>query len=284
MEKVTARALWPVLVAVAAIDGCGGDEPPAPAPASAPAPALVSVGQPVSGSGGFELRAAGVGRPPSAAVRAGVDRAARGDRCVVVLPEGLARGEADRSCDVRAGRPAVALVLVLGIPDRLGATPAIVAGVAEPGVSSIVLDGPGGRRELPLSAGGGFLALYAHAATGRARIVARTRAGAVTVLRFSLPVPRRSVHRHRRAGAVFGDEVGELILRLPYFELVRRFGAPAATRTIGGERCAFYEVVGEGAHGWRFCFAAGGRMTGAAGNTPTGTGTRRAGAGHRRGG
>jgi hypothetical protein len=68
-------------------------------------------------------------------------------------------------------------------------------------------------------------------------------------------------------GAVFDDEIGESIVALSYDEVVRRFGAPAAVRTEEGRRCAFYEVVGRARRGWRFCFAADGRMLGAGGNT-----------------
>ena len=65
---------------------------------------------------------------------------------------------------------------------------------------------------------------------------------------------------------VFNDEVGESILQRSYPSIVRHFGAPAAVDREQGNRCAYYEVVGAGAIGWRFCFAATGRMISAAGN------------------
>jgi hypothetical protein len=74
--------------------------------------------------------------------------------------------------------------------------------------------------------------------------------------------------RQRPAGAVFNDEIGESILLLSAAQVAARFGPPATTRVVGGERCTFYAVVGRTARGWRFCFAADGRMTGASGNQP----------------
>ena len=52
---------------------------------------------------------------------------------------------------------------------------------------------------------------------------------------FSLKRPTNLFpgHPHRRPGAVFGDEVGEPILRRSYADVVRRFGPPAAIREHG---------------------------------------------------
>jgi hypothetical protein len=114
-----------------------------------------------------------------------------------------------------------------------------------------------------LSAHRGFLAGYKPGARGRARLIAHSATGHVSVPRFRLPAPPFPRHRQRRPGAVFADEIGETIIGQTYAAVVRRFGPPALTRGV----CVYYEVVGDGPRGWRFCFAAG-RVRSATGNEP----------------
>jgi hypothetical protein len=190
------------------------------------------------------------------------------DLCVATAPIGQGLGEANSACDVRAPGAAAVFVAQPGIPDRLGHTPTVVAGIAPPDIVRLTISGPGGRWVLPLSQHRGFLALYAHGTHGRVRIVADRIGGGSSTRTFSLPLSRHTklFRRHRRRGAIFDDEVGENILRRSYTRIVRDFGPPAAIDREHGNRCAYYEVVGDGPIGWRFCFATGGRMLSASGN------------------
>ena len=217
------------------------------------------------------MKASAVGSPRSPGFRLVVLRAPGADArdlCVATVAVGVGLGEASAECDVRV--PGVAAIFVAhpGIPDRLGPAPTVVAGIAPPDVVGIAISGPGGRWNLPLSRHRAFLALYAHGVRGRVRVIASRRSGGSLTRSFSLRRPRNLFpgHAHRRRGAVFGDEVGEPILRRSYSDIVRRFGPPAAIHREHGERCAYYEVVGEGAVGWRFCFTGSGRMVSAGGN------------------
>jgi hypothetical protein len=219
------------------------------------------------------MEAPAVGDPRSPGFRLVVLRApganAR-DLCVATAPVGVGFGEASSACDVRVPGAAAIFVRRPGIPDRLGPAPTVVAGIAPPDVVRVAISGPGGRWNLPLSRHRAFLALYAHGVRGRMRVIADRRRGGSLTRTFSLkrPTNRFPSHPHRRRGAVFGDEVGERILARSYSNLVRHFGPPAAIHREHGERCAYYELVGDGAVGWRCCFAAGGRMISATGNQP----------------
>jgi hypothetical protein len=276
---------WSVLAALAALLGCGQDLDRAP-PATGGAK-LVSVGQPVTpqsvsvpGPGAIELGAVhpgrrggprwfGVvlspppGRPRDVCVGFGI---ARGDS---IAKEDLAGADVD--CDVAVADEATSLINIVGIPDRYGPSPTVIAGVAPEGVRAVRLSGPGGTRSLPLSASRGFLALYSPRARGRVRIVSQLAEGS-TVRSFELPLPPgwslETDHRNRRQGAVFNDEIGEPITRLTYRELVGRFGPPAVLRRERKLRCAYYEIVGDASSGWRFCFARDGHMVRASGNSP----------------
>jgi hypothetical protein len=112
--------------------------------------------------------------------------------------------------------------------------------------------------------------LYAHGVRGSVRVIAYRRQGGSFTRTFSLPlswrINRRPSHPHRRRGAVFDDEIGENILQRSYTTIVRDFGPPAAVHREHGGRCAYYQVVGRGTIGWRFCFADTGRMISASGN------------------
>jgi hypothetical protein len=146
----------------------------------------------------------------------------------------------------------------------------VVAGIAPPDIGRIAVSGPGGHWELPLSAHRAFLVLYAHGVRGRVRVIAYRRQGGWFTSTFSLPlrgrINRRPSRPHRRSGAVFDDEIGENILQRSYTTIVRDFGPPAATDRAHGSRCAYYQVVGQGAIAWRFCSAGTGRMISASGN------------------
>lgn len=240
----------------------------------------MSVGRPIAprpvtvrGPGTVELRArspTGHGRPAWLAIVLSTPGADPRDVCVATGLAGRSLGEANTSCAVRTPRAAASFVARDGIPDRYGAAPTVVSGVAPPGVRAVRLTAAGGTRTLPLSTHRAFLAVYAPSVRGRVGIVSVDRAG-TTTSSFVLPLPprwslRRSRHPHRRPGAVFDDEVGENILLRSYDEIVRRFGAPAAVRTEHGRRCAYYEVVGRALDDWRLCFAADGRMLSAGGN------------------
>jgi hypothetical protein len=273
----------PVLLVAAAVAAmplasCGASIEPRRPAARTPSP--VSIGRPIAprrvtvpGPGTVELRAlspTGNGRPTWLAIVLSTPGADPRDVCVATGLAQRSLDEANTYCAVRA--PAAATFVARdGIPDRYGPAPTVVSGVAPPGVRAVRLTGAGGTRPLPLSAHRAFLAVFAPSVRGRVRIVSVGRAGVAT-RSFVLPLPsrwslRRSRHPHRRPEAVFDDEIGESIVALSYDEVVRRFGAPAAVRTEEGRRCAFYEVVGRARRGWRFCFAADGRMLGAAGNT-----------------
>jgi hypothetical protein len=219
------------------------------------------------------MTASAVGNPHSPGFRLAVLRAPDADArdlCVATAPVGVGLGEANGACDVRVPGVAAVFVAQPGIPDRLGPQPTVVAGIAPPDVVRIAISGPGGRWNLPLSEHRAFLALYAHGVRGRVRVIADRVRGGSSTRTFSLPLSRHSnlfpSHPHRRRGAVFGDEVGESILQRSYTNIVHQFGPPAAGDRVHGNRCAYYEVVGDGPTGWRFCFAATGRMIGASGN------------------
>ena len=195
-------------------------------------PARISVGHPEPGA---ELLAPGLRTTP--AIRLTVPRdphADPRDECIAIVPVTKPAGEADRMCSAGPGtfvtRPGIALT--------------VVAGIAAPDVIRIELDG----HALPLSPRHAYLALLA---TGRPHLTATTASGRHT---------RLTTARRRRAGAVFADEVGENILTRSRADVIRRFGAPTATQ--GG--CDYYQVVGDDRRrGWRFCYRAGGVMTGA---------------------
>jgi hypothetical protein len=240
----------------------------------------VAVGRPIAprrvtvpATGTVELRAPSPtrgGRPAWLAIVLATPGADPRDVCVATGLAGRSLGEANTYCAVRTARAAASFVARDGVPDRYGAAPTVVSGVAPPSVRAVRLTGAGGTRTLPLSTHRAFLAVYAPSVRGRVSIVSVGRAGLMTSS-FVLPLParwslRRSRHPHRRPGAVFDDEVGENILLRGYGEIVRRFGVPVAVRTEQGRRCAYYEVVGRPRDGWRFCFAADGRMLSAGGN------------------
>jgi hypothetical protein len=282
---------WSVAAAVL-IAGCGAAAADARGPATRPAPAaaggrqsgtttlggplsdVVAVGRPVAPlpvrdapgePGTTELRATAPGGGPE--WFAGVVTPPRGrpnDVCVIT---GLVvrRREANVSCDVAVEDAATSFVAAYGVPDRYGAPPTVVSGVASPTVRAVRLEGPGGRFTLPLSAHRAFLAVYAAGLRGRVR-VASVRADGVSMRSVRLGVPLRLSlrphHVHRRPGAVFNDEIGENIVRLTYRQVVRRFGPPA----VRTGRCAYYELVGWKDRGWMFCFRPDGRMRSASGN------------------
>jgi hypothetical protein len=272
-----------VLLAAAALAAtplasCGSSTEPRRPATRTPSP--VSVGRPIAprrvtvpGPGAVELRApspTGHGGPTWLAIVLSTRGADPRDVCVATGLAERSLGEANTYCAVRAPGVAATFVAQAGIPDRYGAAPTVVSGVAPAGVRAVRLTGAGGSRTLPLSAHRAFLAVYAPSVRGRVSIVSVGRDGLMTSS-FVLPLParwslRRSRHPHRRPGAVFDDEVGENILLRSYGEIVRRFGAPVAVRTEQGRRCAYYEVVGRPGDGWRFCFAADGRMLSAGGN------------------
>jgi hypothetical protein len=220
-----------VLAAAMAVASCGAPAEPRHPPARAPS--AVSVGQPIT------------------------------PRRVSIPGPG--------TVELRTPRAAASFVARDGIPDRFGAAPTVVSGVAPAGVRAVRLTGAGGTRTLPLSTHRAFLAIFAPSVRGRVSLVSVGAAGVVT-RSFTLPLPSRwslrpSRHPHRRPGAVFDDEVGENVLLRSYDEIVRRFGAPAAARTEHGRRCAYYEVVGRARDDWRFCFARDGHMLSAGGNS-----------------
>jgi hypothetical protein len=268
------------LIACAAVIGCASDQPSRP-----PGPQradVVSVGRPVAGRavrvpapGTVELRAAAPGpsarqvwfvavlRPPPGRPR---------DACLAIGLEAQDRAEADTRCDISVpGTGAVSFVDVPGIPDRFGPSPTVITGVAPPGVQAMRLEGPGGRRALPLSEHRAFLAVYAPRARGKVSVVSQL-GDRESVRSFGLPVSPRlylsARHEHRRRGAVFSDEVGESITGRSYRQVVRQFGPPAAVRREQRLRCAYYEVVGSAGDGWRFCFARDGHMVSATGGSP----------------
>jgi hypothetical protein len=260
------------------MSGCGGDGQ-SPDGQQKPAARVVSIGQPVAPrpvrvqrGGTLELKAAGVGRSPGfrlAVLRAPGARPR--DLCVATVALGLALPEANEACDVRTAGAAAVFFSQPGIPDALGPQPTVVAGIAPPDIARIRLSGPGGRRTLPLSEHRAFLALYAHSVRGHVRITADRAGGGTAVRTASLPLSRATVfpgHQNRRRGAVFSDEVGENIIGRSYPSIVRRFGRPAVVNRERGRRCTYYEVVGAGPVGWRFCFGDDGRLTTATGEQP----------------
>jgi hypothetical protein len=248
-----------------AVAACGAPSEPRHPPARAPS--AVSVGQPITprrvsipGPGTVELRAPSPtrhGRPTWLAIVLSTPGADPRDVSVATALAGRSLGEANTSCDVRTPRAVSSFVARDGIPDRFGAAPTVVIGVAPPSVRAVRLTGAGGTRALPLSTHRAFLAIFAPRVRGRVSLVSVGAAGVVT-RSFTLPLPSRwslrpSRHPHRRSGAVFDDEVGENVLLRSYDEIVRRFGATAAARTEHGRRCAYYEVVGRARDDWRFC-------------------------------
>jgi hypothetical protein len=266
-----------VLAVAAGAGACGSDD------ASAPhrKPALVSVARPtpprhvrVPSPASVELRARNPdldGRPRLYAAILTPPPGRPRDVCVATGIVGQDRAEADTGCDVAVPGSATAMIGLTSLPDRDGPSPTPIAGVAPAGVRDVVVDGPGGPRRLPLSAHRGFLVLYSARARGQVRLISRLRQGS-REKSFRLPLPgERSyspLHRHRRRGAVFNDEIGEAILSSTSRQVVRRFGPPAAERTEGGRRCAYYEVVGFADDGWRLCFAPSGSMFSADGRKP----------------
>jgi hypothetical protein len=255
---------WPV--------GCGAAPEPAAAPRRAPDPALLVIGRPVT-----PQRAHGPGSPGWIGLRArtpgggptwfaGLVTPPRGRARDVCVSTGLVVRQLDANvrCDVAVPGAATSFVEVPGIPDRYGASPTVISGVAPPAVRAVRLEGPGGSFTLPLSAHREFLAVYAAGLRGRFRVVS-LRADGRQVRSVRLPVPLRVYlrphHLHRRSGAVFNDEIGENIVTLNYRQIVRRFGPPAARKGS----CAYYELVGYANRGWMFCFEPDGRMRSAGG-------------------
>jgi hypothetical protein len=270
-----------LLVACVFAAGCGSDSEPKPSPPHKTA-GLVSVGRPITprftreiGPGWDELRAespAAGGRPVWRVVAMRQPPGRPRDFCVT---HGLAAqdiAEADTECDLSAPRSpgAVSFVSVPGIPDRFGRSPTLISGVAPPGVRTVRVEGVGGSHTLPFSAHRAFVAVYAPRVHGKVRLVSERSDGDI-VRSFQLPVPERvylsSHHQYRRPGAVFGDEIGEPVATLSYPQLVRRFGPPAVIRPEHGQRCAYYEVVGDANDGWQFCVLRNGQLS-AAGNMP----------------
>jgi hypothetical protein len=197
--------------------------------------ATIAIGRPVAGQP-YELQSPGL--RAAGPYRLLVPRTEPPDLCVATVRAAARLTEADRACTTGDG----ALFI-----DRYGPA-TVVAGLAPNGAARVELDG----HALPLSRHRAFLALV--------------RAGrhAVTAVFPNGIRHRLSTRRHRRAGAVFDDEVGERILRSSRARVIERFGPPAAT----AGPCDYYEVVGDDRRrGWRFCYRAGGVMTGASGNT-----------------
>jgi len=271
--------LFALVGGAAVVAGCS------PSPASQPRevqpnPGIVSIGRPTASrpfrdqrGGTLEMEASAVGKPRSPGFRLAVLRAPGADArdlCVATAAVGIGRGEANSACDVRVPKRAAVFAMPPGVPDRLGPEPTVVAGIAPSDISRIAVSGPGGHWRLPLSTHRAFLVLYAHGVRGSVRVIAYRRGGGSFTRTFSLPLSRhtnrRPSHPHRRRGAVFDDEVGESILQRSYTTIVRDFGSPAALDRERGSRCAYYQVVGQGAIGWRFCFAGTGRMISASGS------------------
>ena len=241
-------------VAVCAVVACGCGEAKQKVLA-APADPLVSVGRPVPSQrvtiprdGTIELVGAGL---RLVSLRSPNPR----DLCVATVRVGQHLGEYNESCGVSVPGTSYSAV-----------SQNVLVGVAGPGVVRVVLHRSGGHRTtLPLSRHRAFMAVL-KLPRGRIWVISESRAGQVSTSRFSLPVRSLAPHHPvRRRGAVFNDEIGENILLLSYAQLVRRFGPPARVRPEGAERCAYYEVVGQ-RDGWRFCFDASAKMTGASGN------------------
>jgi hypothetical protein len=274
-----------VVIGCIALAGCGGsDSEPKPSPPPPhKAPGIVSVGRPVPprftrvlGPGWDELRAespAAAGRPVWRVVAMRQPPGRPRDFCVTYGLAAQDLAEADTECDLAAPRSpgAVSFVSVPGIPDRFGRSPTLISGVAPPGVRTVRVEGVGGTHALPLSAHRAFVVVYAPDARGKVRLVS-DRSDRKVVRSFELPVPERVYlyprHEYRRPGAVFGEEVGKPITLLSYRQVVHRFGPPAVERREHGERCTYYEVVGDATDGWQFCFRSNGQMDGALGNTP----------------
>jgi hypothetical protein len=275
VENHSKRVLFAVLGGAAVVAGCSHSSG-SPHHEAQPDPGTVSIGRPVASrpfgeqrGGTLEMEAPAVGKPRSPGFRLAVLRAPGADArdlCVATAAVGVGRGEASSACDARVPGRAAVFAMAPGVPDRLGPEPTVVAGIAPPDIARVAVSGPGGHWELPLSTRRAFLVLYAHGVRGSVRVTAYRRGGGSSTRTFSLPLSRRPSHPHRRRGAVFDDEVGESILRRSYASLVRHFGPPADLEREHGSRCAYYQVVGQGAIGWRFCFADTGRMLSAGGN------------------
>jgi hypothetical protein len=273
---------WSVLVVAVAAAGCGSDSKPKPSPPPHKTPGVVSVGQPVAprfvkelGPGWDEMRArspAAAGRPVWRIVAMRRPPHRPRDVCVTLGLAAQDLAEADTRCDLSAaGSGAVTFLDVPGIPDRFGPSPTVISGVAPAEVRAVRLEGVGGTHALPLSAHRAFAAVYVPRARGTVRVVSLLGDGKA-VQTYKLPPRGRTSlfppHKHRRRGALFGEEVGEPITQLTYRQVVHRFGPPAVVRREHGLRCAYYEVVGDASDGWQFCFRSNGQMEGALGNTP----------------
>jgi hypothetical protein len=197
--------------------------------------AAIAIGRPVSGKP-YELQSPGL--RAAAPYRLLVPRTQPPDLCVATGRAAARLTEANRTCTTGDGALFV---------DRYGPA-TVVAGIAPKGAARVEIDG----HALPLSRHRAFLALV------------RGERHAVTAIFPNGVRHRLSARRHRRPGAVFGDEIGESILRRSRARVIERFGPPAAT----AGPCDYYEVVGDDRRrGWRFCYRAGGVMTGASGNT-----------------
>lgn len=236
--------------------GCGeAKQASQPSPRATPADHAVTVGRPVTPqavsvprAGTMELLGAGI---RLISLHSPNPR----DLCVATVPAGRHLGEYNESCGVRVPGTSYSSV-----------SQNLLVGVAAPDVVRVVLHRSSGHRtRLPLSRHRAFMAVLKHP-RGRIWVISESRTGQVSTSRFSLPARSLAPHHPvRRRGAVFNDEIGENILLLSYARLIRRFGPPARVRPEGAERCAYYEVVGQ-RNGWRFCFDARGKMTGASGN------------------
>jgi hypothetical protein len=204
-------------------------------------PATISIGRPVTGEP-YELEAPPLRSSPG--YRALVVPTDAPDRCVATVPVGQRLREANRACNTG---DAALFVARYGVPARLGKPVTVVAGIAPPDAVRVDL----GAHRLPLSAHRAFLALVAG---GRPPVTVTTATGETR---------RLTTRRRRRPGAVFDDEIGENVLLRTRAQMVARFGPPAATEGA----CDYYALVGDTRRrGWRFCYRAGGAMTGASGS------------------
>lgn len=178
-----------VTAAVAGLAGCGGHERVAATAttlAAAPPAPVVSVGRPTrprfvaigEHGGTLELVARPVrGAPGFRLALPHTPGANPRDLCVVTAAAGIGFTDGDRQCDVRTPGRAAAVASRPGVPDRLGAAPVVVAGIAPPDTVRVTLAGPGGRRVLPLSRHRAFLAPTRSASASSCAPTPRSSAG-----------------------------------------------------------------------------------------------------------
>ena len=242
--------------ATLALAACGGGEG-----SGASSPQVV-VGQPVAPErfatprpSRLQLRAAnpGGGAPILMAyvTETGMDPR---DVCFAIAVQRQNPAEADEHCELRDPEGGVTFFVAYK-----GTT--VVAGHAGPRVTELLLGTGRATSQLPLSVHRGFLVALPASSHTRLALIARHDDGTVHTTDVSLPASLEPRHAHRRAGAVFDDEVGERIVQLSETELLGRFGPPAARH---GD-CLRYQVVGSPKLAWRFCFDDGGTMSSAAG-------------------